>query len=86
MMNGAASVTRLRSDQRVVDGAGGSGLPFCADAAGQVALRVDVDEQHAPIGEGERGRQVDGRGGLADAALLVGDGDDRPITYSGVCP
>ena len=54
----------------------GRRLPFLADAAGQVALGIDVDEQHALLGERQRRRQVDGGGGLADAALLVGDGDD----------
>ena len=32
----------------------GGGLALEADAAGEVALRVDVDEQDALLGEGER--------------------------------
>ena len=44
-----------------------------ADATGGVALRIGVEEQSAPFGDGERGGEVDGRRGLSDAALLVGD-------------
>ncbi len=40
-----------------------------------VALRVEVDDQHAFADGGERRAEVDGGGGLADAALLVGDGE-----------
>ena len=54
----------------------GGGLALLTDAAGEVALRIDVDEEDAPLGEGERGGEVDGGGGFADAAFLVGDGDD----------
>ena len=48
------------------------------DAAthGGVALRIDVDEQHAAARRGERGREIHGGGRLADAALLVRDRDD----------
>ena len=56
------------------------GLSAEADAARQVALWVDVDEQDALVGERERRGQVDGGGGLADAAFLVGDGDDAGIS------
>ena len=48
-----------------------------SDAAGGVALRVAVDEQHVLAGEREGGGQIDRRGGLADAALLICDGDNR---------
>ena len=68
---------RVGGRQRVVDGAGGRGLALLADAAGQVALRIDVDEQHAPLGQRQRGGEIDGGGGFTDAALLVGDGE-RP--------
>lgn len=44
---------------------------FVAQAAGGVALGVDVDEEDpVPLG-GQRSGQVDGDGGLADTALLV---------------
>src|SRR5262249_57972836 len=48
------------------------------DAAphGRVALRVEVQEQHLAARRGERGREVHRGGGLADAALLVRDGND----------
>ena len=62
--------------QRVVDGSGRRGFPFLADTARQVALGVDVDEQHASADEGEGGGEVDGGCGFADAALLIGDGHD----------
>ena len=54
----------------------GCALAFEADAAREVALRVDVDEEDALVGEGEGGAEVDGGGGLADAAFLVCDGED----------
>src|SRR5690606_41341639 len=39
------------------------------EADGEGALRVEVDEQDTAAVLGERGTQVDGRRGLADAAL-----------------
>ena len=72
-MNGAASAASR--GQGLVDAAGGRGLPLEADAAGEVGLRVEVDEQHALPGEREGRREVDGRGGFADAAFLIGDGE-----------
>ena len=62
--------------QRFVDGPGFRRLPFEPDAACEIALRIDVDQQHPTAGERDRGGQVDGGGGLSDAALLIGDGDD----------
>ena len=47
-----------------------------------VALRIEVDHEGAVAELGQAGAEVDGRGGLADAALLVGDGDhprERPL-------
>ena len=50
-----------------------------AEAGAGVSLRVEVEEQHRAPGSGERRAQIDGGGGLADAALLVRDRDDpRP--------
>ena len=46
------------------------------EAGRRVALRVEVDHEHAVARFGERGAQVDGGGGLAHPALLVGDRDD----------
>ena len=47
-----------------------------AEAARGVTLRVEIDDQGSSAGEGEVGRQVDDRGRLADAALLVCAGRD----------
>ena len=47
-----------------------------AEAAGGVALGVDVDDERRPARLGESGGDVNGGGGLADPALLVGHGDD----------
>ena len=46
-----------------------------AEADGQGALRVEVDEQHLEAVFDEGGAEVDGGGGLADPALLVDHGD-----------
>ena len=43
---------------------------------GEICLRVHVHAQDAVALFGERTREIDGRRRLADAALLVGDGDD----------
>jgi hypothetical protein len=76
---------RLEDEGRGVGGAsrqGGvyaaarGGLAFEADPAGEVALRVEVDEQDALACECERGAEVDGGGGFADAAFLIGDDED----------
>ena len=47
-----------------------------AHAGGAVALRVAVDEEHAPPALFERAGQVHARRRLADPAFLVGDGND----------
>ena len=47
-----------------------------AEAGAGVALRVEVDDEHPVAEVGQAGPEVHGRGGLADAALLVGDGQD----------
>src|SRR5690606_28961521 len=47
-----------------------------ADPAGRVALGVHVDDERAPLGDGQAGTQIDGGRGLADAALLVRYGND----------
>ena len=63
--------------ERVIDGAGRRGLSLQADAAGEVGLRVHIDQQHAlVVGNRQRRREIDCCGGLADAALLIGDGKD----------
>ena len=47
-----------------------------AEAGAGVALRVEVDDQHPVAEVGQAGPEVHRGGGLADAALLVGDGHD----------
>ena len=47
-----------------------------AQAAGRVALGVDVRQQHPLAQLGHAGGQVHGGGGLAHPALLIGDADD----------
>ena len=51
------------------------------ETTGRVALRVEVDHEHDLACEGQVGREIDDGGGLADAALLVGAGDD--LAHSG---
>ncbi|KAG1078142.1 hypothetical protein G6F40_016841 [Rhizopus arrhizus] len=56
---------------------GGSQLALVhATAHGRVALRIQIDQQHALGCVGQGSGQVAGGRGLADATLLVGDGDD----------
>ncbi len=37
-----------------------------------IALRIEIDDEHALVHRGERGAKVDGGRGLADPALLIG--------------
>ena len=46
-----------------------------AAAHGGVALRIEIDQQHPLLVRSQASRKVDGGGGLADAALLVGDAE-----------
>ena len=48
-------------------------------AAGGIGLRVHVNEKGSFLGGCETGRQVDGSRRLANAALLVGYGNDCPL-------
>ena len=73
----AGSADVLGAVRRFVDGAAVAGCALAADAAGGVGLRVEVDEQDVLAGDGEGGGQVDRRGGLSDAALLIGDWQRR---------
>ena len=60
-------------DEHVVERA----LAADAERGADVALRVDVDEQHVVAALGDAGGEVDRGRGLAGAALLVEDGDRR---------
>ena len=73
MMNGPGSDAGVGCYQGVVNRAARPGPALLADAAREIALGIDVDQQHPLVGSGQRRSQVDRRGGLADAPLLVGD-------------
>src|SRR5690606_4051380 len=75
----AVAVCGVVAGEGVVDGPGGPGAILQAEAAREVCLRVHVDEQDLLVGEGERGCEIDGGGGLGDAAFLVGHGDDAGV-------
>jgi len=63
----------------VGDGAA-AGVGVEAQARGEVALRVAVDEQDAPPQGREARAQVDHRGGLADTALACDDGNPPSLS------
>jgi hypothetical protein len=54
------------------------------DSACEIALRVDINDQHALVRQRERRGQIDSSGGFADAALLIGDGYD--VSHLGLLP
>jgi hypothetical protein len=54
-----------------------------AERDADVALRVDVDEQHPQARLGEARGDVDGRGGLARAALVVEHRDAPRVVRCG---
>jgi hypothetical protein len=51
-----------------------------------VALGIEIDQEGLAIGESEPGREIDGSRRLADAALLVDDGDRRGYAVTQSCP
>ena len=55
-----------------------------AHADGERRLRIEVHEQHTPTEPVDTDAKVEGRGGLADAALLVDDGGDGRPALLGV--
>ena len=65
---------RRFADQHVV-GRDAAVAAVDAEAGRGVALRIEIDDQHALADGGERRAEIDRRRGLADAALLVGDGE-----------
>ena len=66
----------ITAGQRFVERAAGCDTALLADAAGQISLRVGIDSQHSTTCHCQRGREVDGRRGFADATFLVGNGND----------
>ena len=69
-------------DQHLVDRRGAAGV-LHPEPGARVALRVEVDHQHPQTVQREGDREVHRAGGLADAALLVGDGDHAPVGRAG---
>ena len=78
---------RNRRRQRAFEQAGAAGQhvvgglrpAFDGDAETRrgVALRIEIDDQHALADGGQRRAEIDGRRRLADAALLIGDRQSR---------
>src|SRR6516225_2649814 len=57
-------------------GAQAVGIASKAQAAGRVRLRIAIDEKRLDLGSCKGCGQVDGRGGLAYPAFLIGNGYD----------
>jgi len=51
-------------------------------ARGGVALRIEIDDQYVFADRRQCGAQIDSRGGLADAALLIGEREHAGMTVS----
>ena len=68
-------VHRGIASEELVDGAAHS-RRIESEAGGGVGLGVEIDEQHGMAELRQRGAEVDGGGRLADAPLLVDDGED----------
>ena len=66
---------RRFADQHVI-GRAVAAAAVDAEAGRGVALRIEIDDQHALADRGQRGAEIDRGGGLADAALLVGERQD----------
>ena len=66
---------RALADERVV-ARRAARLAIDAEAGRGVALRVEIDDEHAFADRGERGAEIDRRRRLADPALLVGENQD----------
>ena len=62
---------RRFADQHVI-GRAVAAAAIDAETGRGVALRIEIDDQHALADRGQRGAEIDRGGGLADAALLVG--------------
>src|SRR5262249_29689453 len=54
-----------------------------AETRARVPLRVEVDDHHALADCGKRGAEIDRRGGLADAAFLIGESDHAGASRAG---
>jgi hypothetical protein len=54
-----------------------------AESSGGVALGIEVDHQNTQPAEGERRREIHGRGGLPDPTLLIGHHHDTGVCRPG---
>ena len=61
-------------------------LALHAQAGRRVALRVEIHDQDLLAHGRERGPQIDGRGGLADPAFLIGQDEDSGRLVTHVAP
>ena len=77
---------RRFADQHVI-GRAAAVAAVDAEAGGGVALRIEIDDQHALADRRQRGAEIDRGRGLADPALLIGERQDarmalpRPVRY-----
>ena len=69
-------------DERVVDGAVERGT-IDPESARRVALGIEIDDEDVVTEESQIGCEIDHRGGLPDAALLIGAGDR--LAHSASC-
>src|SRR4029077_5464874 len=54
-----------------------------AETGARIPLRVEVDDHHALADGRKRGAEIDRRGGLADAAFLIGESDHARASRAG---
>ena len=76
---------RRFADQHVV-GRAAAAAAIDAETGRGVALRIEIDDQHALADRGERGAEIDRGRGLADAALLVGERQDARMAAAELVP
>ena len=74
---------RRCADQHVI-GRAAAVAAVDAETGGGVALRIEIDDQDALADRRKRGAEIDRGGGLADAALLVGERQDARMTQLGL--
>ena len=83
----------LRGDavrrQRMVDGASMGDPRPEPETTREIRLRIEIDQEYLLVAHRQRCREIDGRGRLADAALLIGDCDNpahwQPVLWSVEC-
>ena len=70
---GQDRVLQIRLACQDIVGRTAPGAPIDTESSRGVTLRIEIDNQHVLADSGKRRAKIDCRGGLADAALLVGD-------------